>query len=53
MKCTNCNGIGLVDKAQEGVVYAQEVCPTCQGVGQIAAPEGAEPVEAPKKSKKK
>lgn len=47
MKCTNCNGLGLVDKIDDKeVVFAQEVCPECAGTGKVgeaevvAEPEG-------------
>lgn len=33
MTCTPCNGTGLVDKTENGVVFGQEVCLTCKGIG--------------------
>ncbi len=41
MTCETCNGIGLVDKVENGAVYAQEICSTCNGLGYT----GEKPVE--------
>lgn len=50
MKCKHCNGIGLVDKKENGVTYAQEVCRFCQGKGVIG--DVGTPVQGVEQEKK-